>query len=269
VETPKGERLDLGLPSGTVIGKEVWHYQEVGSTNDVCKELASSGAEEGLCVVADSQSRGRGRMGRSWSSPPGVGLYFSCLLRPEIPADSLPLCTLLAGGATAHALIEATGAEIRLKWPNDLLLEDKKLGGILTELLNLPGEPPSVVVGIGINVNTAPEDLPPEIRQTTTSLLQATGRTHERQALLKAVLMEIDKSYAAFKSEGARAALEVWRPFASTLGQRVQLETGEGVLEGEAVGLTERGHLLIRTDQGQEVEVLAGEVVHLQSGPNR
>lgn len=266
MSAPEGERLELGLPSGVLLGKEAWHYQEVGSTNDVCKELASEGAEEGLCVVADGQSLGRGRMGRSWVSPPGVGLYFSCLLRPEAPAESLPLFTLLAGGAAARALVEATGAEVGLKWPNDLILEEKKLGGILSELVTSPGGAPAVVVGIGLNVTTAPEDFPPEVRRTATSLLQATGRTYERHALLKAVLMELDKAYSAFRERGPGAALEAWRPFASTLGRRVRVERAEEPLEGEAVGLTEKGHLVVRTDQGQEVEVMAGEVVHLQSG---
>ncbi|MCH7923712.1 MAG: biotin--[acetyl-CoA-carboxylase] ligase, partial [Nitrospinae bacterium] len=113
--TPKGERLELGLPSAIVIGGEVWHYGEVGSTNDVCKDLAESGAPEGCCVVADGQRGGRGRMGRAWFSPPREGLYVSCLLRPSLAPESLPLCTLMAGGATARALVEATGAEVRLK----------------------------------------------------------------------------------------------------------------------------------------------------------
>jgi BirA family biotin operon repressor/biotin-[acetyl-CoA-carboxylase] ligase len=267
VDTPKGERLELGLPSGTVVGREVWNYLEVESTNDICKGLAASGAQEGLCVVADSQSKGRGRFGRSWVSPPGVGLYLSCLLRPEIPPESLPLCTLLAGGATARALHEATGANVQLKWPNDLLLHDRKLGGILTELITTLEETPSVVIGIGINVTTPEEFFPQEIRQTATSLLQATGRPFERQPLLKAILLELDAAYAAFKSTGPKAVLDAWRPYAATLGQRVRVEMVNQTLEGEALELTDSGQLIVRTDQGLDVEILAGEVVHLQSGP--
>ena len=265
--TLKGERLELGLHSATVIGGEVWHYGEVGSTNDVCKELAASGAPEGCCVVADGQRGGRGRMGRAWFSPPLEGLYMSCLLRPSLASESLPLCTLMAGGATARALSEATGAAVRLKWPNDLTIDEKKLGGILTELLTPPGEAPVVVIGIGINVTTPPEAFPQELQTTTTSLLEATGRSFERLVLLKAILLERDEAYNAFRQKGPGPVLEAWRSFAATLGQRVMVKMTDGTLEGDAVGLTEGGHLVVRTAEGREVPVLEGDVVHLRSGP--
>lgn len=263
--TPKGERLELDLPSGIIIGREVWRYGEVGSTNDILKEKALSGAREGLCVVADSQTHGRGRLGRSWASPPEVGLYLSCLIQPDLAPEALPLCTLLAGGAAARALVEATGAEVKLKWPNDLLLEGKKLGGILTELITPSSGPSSVVIGIGVNVSTPPEVFPQELRATATSILQATGRSYERPILLKALLLELDAAYAALRERGPQAALELWQPLASTLGHRVRVETATETLEGQAVGLTANGHLVVRTDQGLDVDVVAGEVVHLES----
>lgn len=264
--TPRGERLKLDLPSGIIIGREVWRFGEVGSTNDVLKEKAAGGAREGLCVVADSQTHGRGRLGRSWASPPAVGLYLSCLIQPELAPEALPLCTLLAGGATARALVEATGAEVKLKWPNDLLLNDKKLGGILTELVTPSSGPPSVLVGIGINVSTPPEAFPTELRATATSILQATGRNYERLTLLKALLLELDTAYAALRESGPKAALDLWQPFASTLGQRVRVKMPNETLEGQAVGLTDNGHLVVRTDKGLDVDVVAGEVAHLESG---
>ncbi|MFQ5893591.1 MAG: biotin--[acetyl-CoA-carboxylase] ligase [Nitrospinota bacterium] len=263
----KGERLELGLPSGTVLGQEVWHYHEVDSTNEVCKDLAASGVPEGCCVVADGQTGGRGRLGRTWFSPPGEGLYLSCLLRPQLSPEALPLCTLMAGGATARALVGATGADVRLKWPNDLTVEEKKLGGILTELLTPPGETPAVVVGIGINVTTPPEAFPPDLATIAISLLQATGRAFERVALLKAILLELGGAYSAFRQEGPTAVLAAWRAFATTLGQRVLVTMTDGTVEGEAVSLTETGHLVVQTAEGHEVEVLAGDVVHLRIGP--
>ncbi len=266
MKTSTAEQIDLGLPSATVIGSQVWHYREVGSTNDVCKDLASAGAPEGCCVVADAQTGGRGRLGRPWFSPPGQGLYLSCLLRPPLPPDSLPLCTLLAGGATARALAEATGAAVRLKWPNDLMVGEKKLGGILTELLTPGGEPPAVVIGIGINVTIPLETFPPELQTTSTSLLAATGRPFERPALLKAILLELDSAYAAFQQEGPGAVLEAWRAYGATLGERVRAETTDGTVEGEAVGLTDQGHLVVRTGEGLEVLVITGDVVHLRGG---
>lgn len=266
MERPKGEMLELGLPSGTIIGKEVWRYREVASTNDELKELASSGAPEGCCVVADSQTKGKGRLGRTWVSPPDVGLYLSCLVKPSLPPESLSLFTLLAGGAVAQALGEATGLEVKLKWPNDLLHQEKKLGGVLTELTSHEAGGVSVVMGIGVNINTPPEAFPPEVRPSATSLRQAAGKSFERLTLLKAVLLELDASYAAFRDEGPGPVLDSWRKSASTLGRRVRVELSGETVEGHALGLTETGQLLVRTDQGLEVVVLAGDVVHLKSG---
>jgi BirA family biotin operon repressor/biotin-[acetyl-CoA-carboxylase] ligase len=263
----KGEPIDLGLPSGTVLGREAWYYHEVGSTNDLCKDLAASGAREGCCVIADSQTAGRGRLGRSWFSPPGLGLYFSLLLRPDLPDESWPLCTLMAGGATARALEEATGAGVKLKWPNDLIIGEEKLGGILSELVTPTPETSLVVIGIGINVATPRDVFPADLDPRPTSLLIATGKNFDRINLLKAILLELDSLYKAFKTEGARAVLQAWQAYASTLGQRVQVETTEGWVEGKAVGLTDKGHLRVRLDKGEEVTIIAGDVIHLRTSP--
>ena len=167
------------------------HFETLDSTNDLAKELAAQGAPEGTVVVAETQTGGRGRLGREWNSPPGVGLYVSLVLRPMLPPMELPQITLTTAVAVVRAVRRVTGVAPGIKWPNDLLLNGKKLGGILTEMETESDRIRHVVVGLGLNVNNPA--FPPELAATATSLALATGRAFSRVQLLQAWLEEFEE----------------------------------------------------------------------------
>jgi BirA family transcriptional regulator, biotin operon repressor / biotin---[acetyl-CoA-carboxylase] ligase len=228
-------------------------HAEIDSTNAEALRLAAAGADDGLVVVTDAQTAGRGRLGRSWWSEPGTALLASWLLRPAFPLERWPLLTLVAGVAAARAATAAAGVDVRLKWPNDLIVGDRKTGGILTESDGRG----ALVLGLGINVRQ--EDFPDEIRGTATSLVAAGGRAPVRAWLLAATL-------SAF---GARmgdpdAVLDEYRSMCTTLGKRVRVErAGAAPIEGTASDVAASGALVVQID-GRTETVPAGDVVHLR-----
>jgi BirA family biotin operon repressor/biotin-[acetyl-CoA-carboxylase] ligase len=236
--------------------------ESCASTSDEVAALArgSAAAEEGLLVVADAQTGGRGRLGRSWHSPGGENLYFSLLLRPSMPPWMVPPLTLLVGGVAASVL-QAAGAEPRLKWPNDVLLPTpagpRKVAGILTEMASERDRVRHVVVGVGINVNT--RAFPPELADRATSLLLALGRPFDRGALLAALLDELEPAYDQFLAAGPGPALARWRRHAA-LGQRCRIERDGAVIEGIALDVDDEGTLHVRDDGGHIHRVLSGEL---------
>jgi BirA family biotin operon repressor/biotin-[acetyl-CoA-carboxylase] ligase len=232
------------------------------STNDEAAALARSGPEdEGLLVVADTQSAGRGRLGRAWHSPPGENLYFSLVLRPQLPAWTVPPLTLLVGAVAAEVL-EALGAEPRLKWPNDLLLPTpgglRKAAGILTEMATERDRVRHVIVGVGLNVNG--ESFPPELADRATSLRLALGRPVDRGALLAAFLAAFEPAYDGFRARGPAEATARWRPRAD-LPRACRFERGGVTIAGEAIDVDEEGALLVRDAAGEIHRVLSGEVL--------
>jgi BirA family biotin operon repressor/biotin-[acetyl-CoA-carboxylase] ligase len=239
------------------------------STNDLGMQQGRAGAPEGLVVVSDAQSGGKGRLGRLWHSPAGENLYFSILLRPTRPAVEIPPLTLLAGAAVAQA-VAGFGVVPRLKWPNDLLLTvdglgpPRKAGGILTEMATEGQQVAHVVVGIGLNVNT--RQFPAALADKATSLLVARG-TAERDAepidrleVLVAVLAAFEAAYERFRAEGPGAAVALWNPYAA-IGARCRVRTADGSdVEGVSLGLDPDGALRVRDDDGRVHRVVSGEV---------
>jgi BirA family biotin operon repressor/biotin-[acetyl-CoA-carboxylase] ligase len=235
------------------------HYAaRLDSTNDLAKDLGRRGAPEGTLVVADAQDAGRGRMGRQWESPGKVGLYASLLLRPPLPPTELPPITLTVAVAAARALERTAGALAGIKWPNDLLLQGKKLGGILTELETEADRIRYLVVGLGLNVNTA--SFPADLAPTATSLLLATGRRHSRLALLKAWLEEFEGLYELFLEGEFPAILAEWRRRTVTLGRPARVRQGQRELAGLALDVAPDGALLLQTGEGKVVRVTSGEL---------
>ena len=245
---------------GTVlVGRKIICYDTVDSTNLVLKELAHKGAANGTVVVADSQGTGRGRMERTFFSPPGKGIWVSILLRPTFLPQDAPKCTLMAAVAVAHAM-EAFGLRAEIKWPNDILHDGRKMVGILTEMSAEMDRVNYVVIGIGINVNIAPDDFPVELRTTATSLMQMKGEPLPRVAFLQELLRALDALYADVQSEGFAPVLAAWREYAVTLGQPVRvIGTAGETFEGIAADIDAEGALLIDTDKGRK-RVLAGDV---------
>lgn len=251
------EELLAGLASRRLRGP-IHHLEITASTNDLAKALGAGGAPEGTVVLAEAQSAGRGRHGRQWLSPSGVGLYVSVLLRPPLPPENLPPLTLTAAVAVVRALVRTTGVAPGIKWPNDLMLSGKKFGGILTEWETHPEQGPYLVVGLGINVNT--RDFPPELEGLATSLARELGRPIPRGPLLQAWLKEFDGLYDTALRQGFPEILEEWKRHSVTLGNRVTVRQGERQLKGLALEISPTGALLLETAPGQRVWVISGEI---------
>ena len=240
---------------------DVRWFGELDSTNTWALEEGRSGAPEGLVAVADYQSAGRGRLGRRWIAPPGRSLLASILFRPALPAERLHLLTVAVALAAADACIELAGVDAALKWPNDLLIGDRKVAGILAESIVCDDGGRAVVVGIGINVEW-PSDLPEEIAATATALNLASGQSVDREELLVLLLRGLDQRYPP-----TPGLVEEFRRRCTTLGQRVRVDTGGDVLEGTATDVDGDGLLVLQTDDGAERKLAVGDVVHLRPAP--
>ena len=253
------EEIVLGLKARRLTGP-VHHFDEVASTNDLAKELAAQGAPEGTLVVAEAQTGGRGRLGRQWDSPPGTGLYVSLLLRPPLPPTEMPQITLTTAVAVARALKRVTGVAPGIKWPNDLLLDDRKLGGILTEMETESEQIRYLVVGLGLNVGNPafPEEL--AARPLLWPWAWGGPTKNSRLEILKAWLEEFEDLYERFLAREFGGILEEWRSLAVTLGRRVTVRQGPRAIHGLAVDVAPDGALLLETDSGEVVRVTSGEI---------
>ncbi len=251
--------VQFGLKTKTM-GQKVVSFESVGSTMDETFRLAMDGAPEGTVVCAETQSKGRGRLGRSWVSPKGKGLYFSILLRPKFAPSQMAQLTLMTAVALSEAVERAAGVKADIKWPNDLLVGNRKLAGILTELRAEMDQVKFVVVGIGINVNADAKFLVPE----ATSLKIETGKTLGRVALLQEILRSFEAWYGRIERNGFAAVLDQWKSRAGTLKRRVRVTDAAGVVEGIAFDLDTDGGLLIRQDSGAVVKKMAGDVIQLR-----
>ena len=258
--------ISNGLETKT-IGCRIICHEEIDSTNNEAKRLAMEGAAEGTVVVAESQTGGKGRLERQFFSPKGKGIWFSVVLRPKFLPQEAPKCTLMAAVAVARAMTEF-GLKPGIKWPNDLLYDNKKLVGILTEMSAEMDGINYIVIGTGINVNIAPEEFPEELRDVATSLSQMKGANLPRVKFLQAVLRALDDLYAKVQVEGFAPVLKEWRQYSITLGQEVKVigvRDGE-VFYGKAADIDDEGALLVDTAAGRQ-RVLAGDVsIRPQSG---
>jgi len=231
-------------------------YDEIGSTNDVAITATEAGVPEGLVVAANTQSRGRGRVGRSWSSPPGAGLYVSVVLRPTGPA--LQLLTIAAGVAIAEGVHAASGLDTRVKWPNDVHVGSRKLAGILAEAGSSAGAVDHVVLGFGINILRAA--YPPDVAARATSIESELGRRVDRGLVLAECLAALSNRYSMLQSGAAADVIAAWRARAATdVGRVVEWEVERGARRGLAQGIDATGALLVRVDD-QIVRVISGEV---------
>ncbi len=251
-------------PRGAPQRAPLWRIEklgEVGSTNDLLLERARLGEPEGLVLWAGAQTSGRGRRGRAWHSPPGRGLYFSALLRPALEPARLPAVGLVAGVAMAEGLAELAGRPVGLKWPNDLRLCGKKLGGILTEFEPKGGPPPAVVVGVGINLLTAPEEFPPDLRSRATSLKASGCPAPEPGEALHLLLRRLEFWYKEFRINGFGPAGRRWMELCDNRGKEVAVSAGEETRRGRVLGIDEAGRLLLEGAEGGTFAAEAGEVI--------
>jgi BirA family biotin operon repressor/biotin-[acetyl-CoA-carboxylase] ligase len=246
--------------TGRIIGRRLQVVAEIGSTNDAVMAAGQAGAVEGLAVLADRQTSGRGRRGRSWASLPGVGICTSILLRPSVPPLQAPLLTLMAGLAAAEAITSVAKIAPVLKWPNDILLDGRKAVGILTEMATTGQRIGHVAIGIGINVHQRSEDFPASVRGTATSIDLAAGRRVDRAEVAAALYDSLDRWYTAVCGDGMSMILNAARARTSTLGQPVTVDTGEEKWQGTALDLDDDGALLVVDGQGAVRRVLADDV---------
>ena len=246
------------------LGRTVHFYNKVDSTNLTAMDLAQQGAPEGTVVLADQQLRGRGRDKRSWHSPAEVGIYCSIILRPTISASMAQLLTLMTAVSIVKAIALRTGLSPRMKWPNDVLVNDKKVAGILLESKVSGTSMEYAVIGFGINVNHASTDLPEEIRVNASSLFIELSEVVDRNALVVQIFTELEKLYGRLQQEDFPMILELWRHYSATLGRRVRIWQKDRATEGIAVDLTEEGGLLVKVESGKQEVFHAGDVEHLR-----
>jgi BirA family biotin operon repressor/biotin-[acetyl-CoA-carboxylase] ligase len=233
-------------------------YEELGSTNDRAKELADEGAEHGAVVIAESQTAGRGRRGRTWASPARKNLYFSVILRPELPPARAAELTLVGSIAICDALRQA-GVYAGIKWPNDLLASGRKIAGILTELAAEPDRVHWVVLGAGVNVNARAEDFPEELRAEATSVLIERGQAAPRALFAAACFTALEEWLDRHAEDGFGAIRDAWRERSVTLGREVAVKADGRELIGIAEDIDDTGALLVRGQAGVE-RILAGDV---------
>lgn len=258
-----GEALRL-RDRDALIGRRVLCHREVTSTSAVATALAAAGEAEGTVVLAERQTAGRGRFGRAWSSPPGLGLWFSSILRPPILVVGAPVLTQVAAVAIAEAL-EAVAGRLPggIKWPNDVLLAGRKVAGILTDLAARGAGAPVVILGVGVNVNQGEGDFLPALRGRAGSVAMAAGRPVPRADLFRALLTRLDARYREFLAAGPGPALAEAAARSVTLGQAVRAREGDAELHGVALGLEADGALTVRLPDGRIRRLVAGEVTLL------
>lgn len=241
------------------IGRNVHYYDSIESTNDRAKELALE-SSEGTVIISEEQTKGKGRLGREWISPKKKGIWMSLILKPSVAPLKLGSITLL-GAAAVHNGLEEMGIESKIKWPNDILLEDKKISGILTEIsaeLNMINY---LIMGIGINVNLDKEDFPKDIQIKATSIKIYNNKEIDRKKLLANILNEFERLYIPFKDSGDMVgAIDICRKNSATIGREIVVSRGKDRRKGKALDINDEGELVVQFADGEIENVFAGEV---------
>jgi BirA family biotin operon repressor/biotin-[acetyl-CoA-carboxylase] ligase len=248
-----------------VMGQPAIHMlQQTDSTNLQAKILAGRGAAEGTVVVADTQSHGRGRRGRTWFSPPGRSIYTSLILRPPIAPFQAPQITLMTAVAVAKSLNRKIGLDAKIKWPNDILIRGKKIAGILTEISMEMDVVDFVVVGLGINVNSRREEMPSEIQDIVTSIHIESGSNLSRSTLLCNLLEDFEVCYEQLKKEGFGPIMDQWRMMTDIIGQKVYVDVLDTRHTGTVQAVDDDGVLILRDDQGNIHRIFSGDVTRMR-----
>lgn len=257
VLVPEAIQADLGCRR---IGWRVRCFAETDSTNLQACRFGDEGEAEGLVVIADRQTAGKGRLGRQWASPGGVNLYASILLRPPIPAFQAPRLTFLSAVAVCRAIERCSGLQARVKWPNDVLVQGAKVAGLLNEMSAETDRVNYIVLGVGVNLNMRADQLPSDLRYPATSLAMASGQPVARVNFTRTLLQEIDALYQLYLEQGSAPVLAAWTALCDLTGQSVRVDCQQVQIEGSMVGLAEDGALLVRTATGKVESVYAGDV---------
>ncbi|MGB9978373.1 biotin--[acetyl-CoA-carboxylase] ligase [Methanobacterium sp.] len=263
------EDLTLLLPhklkdklNTSYIGKEIHYFREVDSTNEVGKKLAREGAPEGTIIIAESQSRGKGRRGKKWISPLG-GAWLSIILRPNTLPINAPQLTFIAGVAAAQTIKDEYGLDAGIKWPNDVLIDSKKVCGVLTEISTKIDTIDYIVTGIGIDANIDVNLLPSELRDTTTSIKSELDHDISRMILVQKFLGNFETLYDKFNEGNFQEILRKWRQLSKTIGSQVEIRKGTEIIRGEAIGVNSKGALILELKDGTLRKIISGECRHI------
>ena len=254
-----------GLQNQT-IGRRIHTYDRVGSTNDLALQSGIDGAEEGTLILAESQTQGRGRHGRRWLAPPGSSILASVILRHRLRADQVGLPNLIGAVAIATAIKELTNLSAQIKWPNDVLIQKKKVSGVLTELEYDQHQQPFFVMGFGVNVNTTKADLPEELRASATSLRIESGRKISRVVLLQTILHRLEENYLRLKHSDIEPIIATANRLLYLSGNWIQLQTANEIFCGQVELVDQGGGLLLRDMSGKRRKFLVGEVLQTEQG---
>ncbi|MBN1211804.1 MAG: biotin--[acetyl-CoA-carboxylase] ligase [candidate division Zixibacteria bacterium] len=246
------------LKTGT-IGRTIVSYRSVKSTNDLAAELAQSSAGEGTVVTAEEQTKGRGRLGRKWHSPPGTGIYASIVLKPGFKPENAPGLSVMTAVALADAVKKFCGGDVRIKWPNDVLINGKKTAGILTELTADKDKIDYVIIGVGINVNQGTGNFHEELKNIATSLRRVNRRKVNRVKLFKTFLVNFENEYKNYTRHQLKKAHGRIRKYSSLIGHEIKIQLGRRLIEGKVVDIDATGRLILECE-GKKVPVIAGEV---------
>ena len=242
------------------IGANIVFLPKIDSTNNLAKEYAKSNAPEGLVIVADSQTGGRGRMGKSWYSPPKTGVYLSILLKPPLKTDQLSIITLVAGVSAIETINEFSHQSANLKWPNDILINGKKVCGLLCEMIPNKENPCFLVIGIGINANQVAGQFPEDLNKTATSLRIINGSPTNRLDVIQSLLKNIDREYHGFLTDGGNSVIKKWGFHSNLFGKRVSIQHGSTITTGTAMRIDSLGRLVLLLDNQHEEAFDSGEI---------
>jgi len=252
-----GYEIGIGLDTNTIGKQRIWHYESLESTNNKAYELAESGEAEGTLVIAETQTAGRGRLGRKWISPEGGGIYFSLILRPDMESDKIPVITLVAAVSIQKAIKKICGIDAGIKWPNDILIAGKKVCGILTEIKAQPDMVDFLILGVGINVNTPLKKLP----IGATSLKKESSGSVSRIKLMRQILTEIEKDYLKLKQDGFNSLRAECKKLSIVLNKQITINEHHRVLEGIAVDIDEKGVLIVKMESGERKRIFSGTIL--------
>lgn len=249
-----------------IIGKSIYCFDTIDSTSSYAKKIAAEGCADGTVVITETQTAGRGRLGREWESGHGTGIWMSIVLRPKIPPEMIQIITIGASVAVANAIKTVTGVSVGIKWPNDIILDNKKVCGILTEM-NCEMEAVNyLVVGIGMNIHQEQDQFPPELVDKAISL-KGYFKTNKkplpnlyRNDIIKTILLEMEKVYKSINQWQSEDILQQWRKYSVTLGRHVKIVEREQTLTATAIDITKEGRLLIKLSDGVRREIVSGEI---------
>jgi BirA family biotin operon repressor/biotin-[acetyl-CoA-carboxylase] ligase len=257
------DRIQTNLHTAR-LGKKIHYFREIDSTNSYASKLARDGAAEGEIVIADGQTQGKGRLGRSWVSPPYVNLYLSAILRPKLAPMQAPQLTLMSAVALAETVRSFILDAPEIKWPNDILVKGKKLAGVLTEACCEGDRTLFVVVGIGVNLNFPVEIMPAAIQETATSIMSLAGKPVDRESFARRLIHNLDQCYGDLEESGFPSMARRWEGFFYLRGKRVRVEGLDGSVSGKALGIDSDGALLLEDEDGLPKRVIAGDVIPLE-----